>query len=379
MTGPAEWEFSGTLRSGDRQLGARRAQGGGLMARRHRHLRLPAQHLRIRGDARRGRAAGSALERRRRLQHLRGDRRGRAPGAPGDPQGAPRATRQRRIIVTGCAAQTEPAAFAAMPEVDLVLGNEEKLKAAGLSRAARFRRQRRREGPRQRHHERHARPRAHLVDAHRGPRPRLRPGAERLRPSLHLLHHPLWPRQFALGADGRGGRAGAAAGRATAIAEIVLTGVDITSYGADLPGAPTLGKLVKPILRHVPELPRLRLSSIDSIEADDDLLDAHRRRAAADAASASVAAGRRRHDPEAHEAPPSAATMRSRFCAEAPRRCGPTSSSAPTSSPAFRPRPTRCSSNSLRIVEECGLTHLHVFPFSPRAGHAGGAHAAGAA
>ena len=73
--------------------------------------------------------------------------------------------------------------------------------------------------------------------------------------------------------------------------EVVLTGVDITSYGTSLPGAPRLGKLVKQILKHVPELERLRLSSIDSVEADRDLLDALRRRAAADAASASVAAG----------------------------------------------------------------------------------------
>src|SRR3954465_14701484 len=57
-------------------------------------------------------------------------------------------------------------------------------------------------------------------------------------------------------------------------AEIVLTGVDLTSYGADLPGAPKLGQLVKQILRHVPELKRLRISSIDSIEVDRDLLDA---------------------------------------------------------------------------------------------------------
>ena len=117
-----------------------------------------------------------------------------------------------RIIVTGCAAQTEPAAFADMAEVDLVLGNEEKLKAQNYRAAAGFRRQR---------HEKvrvndimSVRETAgHMVEAHRGPRARLRAGAERLRPSLHLLHHPLWPRQFALGADGRGGRAGQAARR----------------------------------------------------------------------------------------------------------------------------------------------------------------------
>jgi threonylcarbamoyladenosine tRNA methylthiotransferase MtaB len=93
----------------------------------------------------------------------------------------------------------------------------------------------------------------HLIDGHRRPRARLRAGAERLRPSLHLLHHPLWPRQFALGADGRGGRAGQAL-VGNGYAEVVLTGVDITSYGADLPGTPKLGKLVQQILRHVPDL-----------------------------------------------------------------------------------------------------------------------------
>ena len=85
-------------------------------------------------------------------------------------------------------------------------------------------------------------------------------------------------------------------------AEIVLTGVDLTSYGADLPGTPKLGQLTKQILRHVPELKRLRISSIDSIEADRDLLDVIADDDAADAASASVAAVRRRSDPEADEA-----------------------------------------------------------------------------
>ena len=116
------------------------------------------------------------------------------------------------IIVTGCAAQTEPAAFADMAEVDLVLGNEEKLKAHNYRALPDF-------GVNDFEKVRvndimSVRETAsHMVDAHRRPRARLRAGAERLRPSLHLLHHPLWPRQFALGADGRGGRAGQAARR----------------------------------------------------------------------------------------------------------------------------------------------------------------------
>ncbi len=148
--------------------------------------------------------------------------------------------------------------------------------------------------------------------------------------------------------------------------EVVLTGVDITSYGADLPGAPKLGTLVKQILKHVPELKRLRLSSIDSVEADGDLLDAFARdERLMPHLHLSLQAGddlilkrmKRRHSRQ----------MRSR---SAPRcaACGRTSSSAPISSPAFRPRPRRCSQRSLDLVEECGLTHLHVFPFSPRPG-----------
>ena len=111
-----------------------------------------------------------------------------------------------RIVVTGCAAQTEPQTFAAMAEVDRVIGNAEKLSGRAWART-------------------HAdfgiahEPKivvndimavketaAHLIDGFRRPRTRVRAGAERLRSPLHLLHHSVWPRQFALGADGRCGR-----------------------------------------------------------------------------------------------------------------------------------------------------------------------------
>ena len=123
-----------------------------------------------------------------------------------------------KIVVTGCAAQTEPQTFAAMPEVDRVLGNAEKLSADVLGAGARrFRSRRRAEGDRQRHHGGQGN-RAASGRRFRGPHPRLRAGAERLRPPLHLLHHSVWPRQFALGADGRGGRRGARGSSTTAIA-----------------------------------------------------------------------------------------------------------------------------------------------------------------
>ena len=146
-----------------------------------------------------------------------------------------------RIVVTGCAAQIDPAAFAAMPEVDLVLGNAEKLTAAALSR---LRRRRRRAGPRQRHHV-GARDRGAPDRGHGRPRARLRRGAERLRPPLHLLHHPLRPRQFALGADGRGGRPDPPARREAATARWCSPASTSPSYGADLPGRPSLGRLVR--------------------------------------------------------------------------------------------------------------------------------------
>ena len=146
-----------------------------------------------------------------------------------------------------------------------------------------------------------ARRRRHLVDGLRRPRARLRPGAAGLRPPLHLLHHPLRPRaQPQRAAPARWSR------RSRALVEhgyreVVLTGVDITSYGTDLPGQPSLGQLVR------------RLLSGAGAAAAAAVLDrpgrdrrrpvaAGRRGAAADAAPAPVAAGRRRPDPEADEA-----------------------------------------------------------------------------
>ena len=149
--------------------------------------------------------------------------------------------------------------------------------------------------------------------------------------------------------------------------EVVLTGVDITSYGPDLPGTPTLGKLVQAILRHVPDLPRLRISSIDSIEADAALYRRHR--------------VDRRLMPHLHLSLQSGddmilKRMKRRHLARryaglrraSPRARGPTWCSAPTSSPASRPRPRRCSRTRCGSSSEAGLTYLHVFPYSPRPG-----------
>src|SRR5436305_1671407 len=187
-----------------------------------------------------------------------------------------RALRRRRpsaqIIVTGCAAQAEPQTFAKMPEADRVLGNGEKLSSAGWTQA---RSAFAIEGA----------PKAivsdimavkqtapHLVDAFAG---RARAFVQVQNGCDHRCTFCIIPfgrgnsRSVPMGAVVDQVRTLVEAGHA----EIVLTGVDLTSYGADLPGTPKLGRLVRQLLRHVPELKRLRLSSIDSIEADRDLLD----------------------------------------------------------------------------------------------------------
>ena len=169
-----------------------------------------------------------------------------------------------RIMVTGCAAQVEPEAFAAMPEVARVLGNVEKLDprawvdsrrvAVGDIMGAK----------------RHA---AHAVDHLEG----------HTRAFLRVQNGCDHRCTFCIIPFGRGNSRSLPVDEAVTQArrlvahghrELVLTGVDITSYGADITGAPRLGALVKRILKDIPELARLRLSSIDSVEVDDDLLDA---------------------------------------------------------------------------------------------------------
>jgi threonylcarbamoyladenosine tRNA methylthiotransferase MtaB len=174
-----------------------------------------------------------------------------------------------RIIVTGCAAQIEPERFAEMSEVDHVIGNAEKLRAEtflALSVATSERVQVNdimsvRETA------------SHMVEAF----------GSRTRAYVQVQNGCDHRCTFCIIPFGRGPSRSVPAGEVVAqvralvdkgYKEIVLTGVDITSYGAGLPGEMTLGKLVRSILKHVPDLQRLRLSSIDSIEADTQLLDA---------------------------------------------------------------------------------------------------------
>lgn len=270
-----------------------------------------------------------------------------------------------RIVVTGCAAQTQGAEFAAMAEVDRVLGNADKV-AGNAWRATR---------------EAFAavapQPKLavsdimavrgmvpHLVTASRQPRAfvQVQNGCDH-RCTFCIIPYGRGPsRSMPMGAVVDQVRALVAAGHA----EIVLTGVDLTSYGADLPGAPRLGALARQILRHVPELSRLRLSSIDSIEADHDLID--------------LVATESRLMPHLHlslQAGDDLVLKRMKrrhsradavtFCAQL-RRLRPDIVLGADLIAGFPTETEAMFRRSLALVDDCGLSLLHVFPYSPRPG-----------
>ncbi|WP_172298136.1 tRNA (N(6)-L-threonylcarbamoyladenosine(37)-C(2))-methylthiotransferase MtaB [Pseudoruegeria sp. HB172150] len=269
-----------------------------------------------------------------------------------------------RVIVTGCAAQTDPDSFAAMAEVDHVIGNAEKMQPAtwrglapdligqtepvqvddimSVTETA-----------------------GHLIDGF----------GTRSRAYVQIQNGCDHRCTFCIIPFGRGNSRSVPAGVAVdqirrlverGYNEVVLTGVDLTSWGQDLPGEPRLGDLVMRILKLVPDLPRLRISSIDSIEADENLM-----RAIAEEPRLmphlhlSLQAGddmilkrmKRRH-------------LRDdaiRFCEEA-RALRPDITFGADIIAGFPTETEVMFENSLKLVEDCGLTWLHVFPYSPRPG-----------
>ncbi|MFA6155481.1 tRNA (N(6)-L-threonylcarbamoyladenosine(37)-C(2))-methylthiotransferase MtaB [Mesorhizobium sp.] len=269
-----------------------------------------------------------------------------------------------RIIVTGCAAQTEPEKFASMDEVDLVLGNEEKLHAHAYRALPDF-------GVNDTEKARvndifSVRETAgHMVDAIEG----------HARAFVQVQNGCDHRCTFCIIPYGRGNSRsvpmGAVVEQVKRLAgngycEIVLTGVDMTSFGADLPGAPRLGRLVKTILKQVPDVRRLRLSSIDSIEADDDLLDAlateprlmpHLHLSLQSGDDMILKRMKRRHSRD----------QSVRFCEDV-RKLRPGIVFGADIIAGFPTETDEMFENSEKIVEQCGLTHLHVFPFSPREG-----------
>jgi threonylcarbamoyladenosine tRNA methylthiotransferase MtaB len=271
---------------------------------------------------------------------------------------------QARIVVTGCAAQTEPDTFADMDEVDLVLGNEEKLQSHNYRALPDFgvnlfEKARVNDIMSVRETA------AHMVDAIEG----------RARAFVQVQNGCDHRCTFCIIPYGRGNSRSVPMGAVVdqikrltgnGYAEVVLSGVDLTSYGADLPGSPRLGKLVRTILKQVPGLARLRLSSIDSIEADPDLIEAiateprlmpHLHLSLQSGDDMILKRMKRRH-------------LRDdaiRFC-EDMRALRPDIVFGADIIAGFPTETDEMFENSLKIVGECGLTHLHVFPFSPREG-----------
>ncbi len=263
-----------------------------------------------------------------------------------------------QIIVTGCAAQTDPGMFAKMPEVDRVLGNEEKLAEASWRHGA------------------NARVSVSDIMAVKTAKAQMIDGLkERTRAFVQVQNGCDHRCTFCIIPFGRGNSRSIAAMDvveqvrrlvASGYSEVVLTGVDLTSWGADLDGTPKLGSLSSRILRMVPELKRLRLSSIDSIEADPELMD--------------VIAGEERIMPHIHLSLQSGDNMILKrmkrrharedsiaFCSELRQRRPGIVFGADIIA-GFPTETDEMFANSMRIVDDCGLTYLHVFPFSPRPG-----------
>jgi threonylcarbamoyladenosine tRNA methylthiotransferase MtaB len=274
------------------------------------------------------------------------------------------------IVVTGCAAQTQPEMFAQMAEVDRVIGNDDKMQGTAW-RDARLAF----DGGFGLEHEQKIAVADIMAVTEMAP---------------HLLEgfHSGLPRVFVQiqnGCDhrctfciipyGRGNSRsvpmGAVVDQVRALverghAEIVLTGVDLTSYGHDLPGTPKLGSLIRQILRHVPELKRLRISSIDSIEADRDLIDAiadderlmpHLHLSLQSGDDLILKRMKRRHSRADAIA----------FCARL-RRLRPDIAFGADIIAGFPTETEAMFARSQDLVEECDLAFLHVFPYSPRPG-----------
>jgi len=266
-----------------------------------------------------------------------------------------------KIVVTGCAAQIDPGRFAAMDEVDHVIGNQEKLDAKTFARFGLERSERVvvndimsvRETA------------SHLIEGFGG----------RARAYVQIQNGCDHRCTFCVIPFGRGPSRSVPAGEVVrqvsrlaeqGYAEIVLTGVDITAYGKDLPGDMTLGKLVRAVLKLVPELPRLRLSSIDSVEADATLLAAiaeeerlmpHLHLSLQSGDDLTLKRMKRRHS----------RADSIQFC-DAMRRLRPDMVFGADLIAGFPTETETMFANSLSLVDDCGLTFLHVFPYSAREG-----------
>lgn len=269
-----------------------------------------------------------------------------------------RARRERpeaELVVTGCAAQIDPAAFAAMPEVDRVIGNAEKLLPAAWASEAKVQVQ--------------------DILAVRETAPHLAASfSTHARAFVEVQNGCDHRCTFCAIPFGRGNSRSVPAGSvidriamlAEAHGEVVLTGVDLTSYGHDLPGAPALGSLVERILKHVPRLKRLRLSSLDGIEVDDRLFalltqeprvmpHVHLSLQAGD--DMILKRMKRRHS-----------RAQSVALAERLRTARPEIAIGADLIAGFPTEDETMFDNTRALIADCGVVHAHIFPYSPRAG-----------
>ncbi len=268
-----------------------------------------------------------------------------------------------RIIVTGCAAQIDPAHYAAMEEVDAVLGNDRKSDPAVL--AALFR------------NNSDEKPvRVNDIMAVRDTAPQLASAfSEHARGFVEVQNGCDHRCTFCIIPFGRGNSRSVPAGGvidavkrlvAEGRQEIVLTGVDVTSYGPDLPGSPTLGSLIARILKAVPTLPRLRLSSLDSIEIDDQMFELvtqnprimpHLHLSLQSGDDMILKRMKRRHSRgQAVDIVQRLKSVRPEIAIGADIIAG-----FPTEDDAMF-------ANSLALVRDCHIVHGHIFPYSPRDG-----------
>jgi threonylcarbamoyladenosine tRNA methylthiotransferase MtaB len=269
-----------------------------------------------------------------------------------------------RIIVTGCAAQIEPQTFADMAEVDLVLGNSEKLERRSYADFGVGASERVRVNDIMSVNE----TASQMVDCFEGPTRGVRAFLQVQNGCNHRCTFCIIP--YGRGKS-RSAPMGAVIDEARRLAgqgvpEIVLTGVDMTAYGADLPGSPTLGQLVRKLLRLVPDIKRLRLSSLDTIEVDDDLMHAiaeeerlmpHFHLSAQSGDDMILKRMKRRH----------ARKDTIEFCTTV-RRTRPNAAFGADLIAGFPTETEAMFQQTLDLVDDAGLTSLHVFPFSPRRG-----------
>jgi threonylcarbamoyladenosine tRNA methylthiotransferase MtaB len=274
---------------------------------------------------------------------------------------ARRAKPDARIIVTGCAAQIEPETYAGMSEVDAVIGNREKLETGSYADFGIADTERVRVNDIMSVRE----TASQFVDSFDG----------RARAFLQVQNGCDHRCTFCTIPYGRGNARsvpmGAIVDEARRLVdagfpEIVLTGVDLTAYGSDLPGSPKLGQLVQKILSRVPALKRLRISSIDSIEADPALLRAiaeeerlmpHLHLSVQSGDDMILKRMKRRH----------ARNDTIAFC-ETVRRLRPDIAFGADFIAGFPTETDEMFDNTLKLVDEAGLSYLHVFPFSARKG-----------